>query len=57
MDHLISAWRPDFLLMNKTKIDFHFMDFAVTVNQWAQRKQKENTQKYPDPSRAEKVML
>ena len=47
-DHLISARRPDFIIINKIKRTFKIVDFAVSVDHRIKLKENERKDKYLD---------
>ena len=51
MDHLISARRPDRLIINKKKTSCRFVDFAVQANHRVKLKENEKKDKFLDLAR------
>ena len=47
-DHLISAWRPDFIIINKKKKIFKIVNFAVPADHRIKLKECEKRDKYLD---------
>ena len=48
MDHLISARRPELIIINKKKRTFRTVDFAVLADHRVKVKESENINKYLD---------
>ena len=51
MDHLISAWRPDLIIINKKKKICKIVDFAVLADYRIKLKECEKRDKYLDHAR------
>ena len=56
MDHLISAWRPDLVIVNKKKKSCRIVKFAISANPWVKFKLSEKKSKYLDFARELKTM-
>ena len=50
-DHLIPAWRPDLIIINKKKRTCKIVDFAVPADHWIKQKECEKKDKYLDLAR------
>ena len=50
MDHLISAWRPDLMIVNKKRTS-RLVDFAVPADHWVKLKESKKRDRYLDPAR------
>ena len=50
-DHLISARRPDLIIIYKKKRTCKIIDFAVPADHWIKLKEREKKDKYLDVAR------
>ena len=50
-DHLIPAWRPDLIIINKKKRTCKIVDFAIPADHWIKLKECEKKDKYLDLAR------
>ena len=55
-DHLISARRPDLIIINKKKRTCRIMDFAVPANHRVKLKESEKKDEYKDLARESKKL-
>ena len=47
-DHVIEAWRPDLVLVNKKERICKKIDFAVSGDSWIEEREKDKIEKYQD---------